>query len=95
MPPDGLVQLLTRARDQAKAILAAAEQAGQPQTNESSGLYLGLVTMLKRLSQRSATAPLGEFGPELTQLAGLCQGKLEPLKPLLEEAVKTCRVARR
>jgi hypothetical protein len=89
-----LAELLTRARDQAKAILAAAEHAGHPQTNESSDLYLGLVTILKRLSQRGAAAPLGEFAPDLMQLAGLCQGRLEPLKPLLEEAVKACRGSR-
>lgn len=91
---DVLAQLLTRARDEAKAILAAAEHAGDPRTNESSDLYLGLVTILKRLSQRGAAAPPGEFAPELMQLAGLCQGRLEPLRPLLEEAVRTCRGSR-
>lgn len=47
-----LLQVIQQARDQAKAILQAAE---------------------------------------LEQLAPLCAGKLEPLKPLLDEAVKIAR----
>jgi hypothetical protein len=83
-----LAQLVKQARDQAKSILATLEQTGHPQTNESSGVYLTLVTLQKRLSERAPTAPLREFVAELTQLAAMCRGKLEPLKPLLDKAVQ-------
>jgi hypothetical protein len=85
-----LADVLQRARDQAKAILGALEQTGHPQTNESSGLYLALVTIHKRAAAQGS-ARLDEIGAELAQLAALCTGKLAPLKPLLEEAVAIAR----
>ncbi|MGH7548016.1 MAG: hypothetical protein ACREMM_07570 [Gemmatimonadales bacterium] len=45
MTMPALFHAIQRARDQAKAILDTLEQAGHPQTSESSGLYLGLVTL--------------------------------------------------
>jgi hypothetical protein len=86
-----LADVLRKARDQAKAILGALEQTGHPQTNESSGVYLALVTLHKRLAAQGAAPRVDEFAAELQQLAALCQGKLEPLKPLLEEAVGIAR----
>lgn len=86
-----LLQLIQQARDQAKGILRALEQAGHPQTNESSSLYLGLVTMQKRVSALRGGAPLGVFAPELDQLATMCTGKLEPLQVLIAQAAKVAR----
>ncbi len=45
-PREELLRILTAARDQAKTILATLEQQGHPQTNESNGVYFGLVTIL-------------------------------------------------
>ena len=91
MTSQALSQVLQKARDEAKAILKALEKAGHPQTNESSSLYLGVVTIQKRLAAKGTAAPVGEFAAELEQLAELCTGKLAPLKPLLEEAVGIAR----
>ena len=85
-----LPEILQQARTEAKEILTALEGAGHPQTNESSSLYLGLVTVQKRLS---ALGPgrAGEIAADLDQLVGLCVGKLERLKPILGEAVRLAR----
>lgn len=85
-----LAQVIQQARDEAKTILSALEQAGHPQTEESSAVYLGLVTLQKRLA---ATGPSGAgvLAPEMEQLAALCDRKLERLKPLLEEAARLAR----
>lgn len=89
IPP--LSPLIQQARQEAKAILNALEQTGHPQTSESNGLYLALVTLQKRLTAHGTAAGLGEFAAELEQLAGLCTGKLAPLKPRLEEAARLAR----
>jgi len=91
MTIQALLQVIQKARDEAKAILGALEQTGHPQTNESSGLYLALVTVQKRLAGRRPGSPLGEFATELEQLSALCTGKLEPVKPLLDEALRIAR----
>ncbi len=84
-----LVAIVGKARDQAKEILTLLESQGHPQTNQSSSLYLALVVMQKRLQTVASEAPsLGQLVPELQQLAGLCDGALAPIKPLLEEAVR-------
>jgi hypothetical protein len=91
MTSEGLTQVLQRARDQAKTILTTLEQTGHPQTNESSGLYLALVSLQKRLAAPGAAARAHEFATELQELTALCKGKLEPLKSLLEQAVRITR----
>jgi hypothetical protein len=85
-----LAQLIQQARDEAKTILNALEQVGHPQTEESSAVYLGLVTVQKRLA---ATGPsrASALAPEIEQLAVLCARKLERLKPLLEDAARLAR----
>jgi hypothetical protein len=88
-----LSQVIQKARDQAKQLLSALERTGHPQTNESSGLYLALVTMQKRLAQGAAVRP-AELAAELEQLAGMCKGKLEPLKALFDEALRISRGTR-
>jgi hypothetical protein len=85
-----LLKIIQQARDEAKAILTGLETAGHPQTSESSSLYLALVTLQKRLAQGGA-AGVGDFRGELEQLKALCVGKLEPLKPRLEEALRITR----
>ncbi len=88
MTADALAQVIQQARGKARAILDELERAGLPQTNESSGLYLGLVTIQKRLAGRGTAGAVTEVVAELQQLAGLCTGKLEQVKPLLDEALR-------
>jgi hypothetical protein len=88
MPTESLAELIQQARKAARAILDELERAGIPPTNESSALYLGLVTIQKRLTKPDALPALGELASELQQLAGLCTGKLEPVKTMLDEAVR-------
>jgi hypothetical protein len=47
--------------------------------------------MQKRAAALHPGAPLGDFAPELEQLATMCTGKLEPLKPVVDQAVKVAR----
>ena len=90
MTAQTLQEVIQQARGDAKTILTALEGAGHPQTNESSSLYLGLVTVQKRLGALGH-GRAGEVAADLEQLAALCVGKLERLKPLLEEAVRLAR----
>jgi hypothetical protein len=85
-----LAQVLQQARDEAKTILSALEQAGHPQTEESSAVYLGLVTLQKRIAAMGASGA-SVLAPEIEQLAALCARKLERLKPLLEQAARLAR----
>ncbi len=90
MATQTLAQVIQQARDEAKTILSALEQVGHPQTEESSAVYLGLVTLQKRLAatgQSGASA----LATEMDQLAALCNRKLERLKPLLAEAARLAR----
>jgi hypothetical protein len=84
-----LSEAIQKARDQAKGLLTALEQAGHPQTEESSSLYLALVTIQKQVKDQGGR--FGEVARELEQLAGLCKGKLESLKVLLDDAVRLAR----
>ena len=86
-----LLDAVQKARDQTREILRALERTGHPQSSESSGVYLALVMLQKRLATLHAGAPLGEFVAELGQLAGMCTGKLAPVKPLLDDAEKIAR----
>jgi hypothetical protein len=85
-----LAQVIQQARDEAKTILSALERAGHPQTEESSAVYLGLVTLQKRLGATGPSAASG-LAPGIEQLAALCTRKLERLKPLLEQAARLTR----
>jgi len=86
-----LPDIVKQARDEAKATLTALEQAGHPQTNQSSSVYLGLVAVQKRLAALGASPRMGDVAADLEQLVGLCVGKLERLKPMLDEAVRIAR----
>lgn len=90
MTDQTLLEIIQQARNQAKETLTALEGAGHPQTQESNSLYLGLVTVQKRLAAMGA-GRAGEVAADLEQLAGLCVGKLERVKPLLEQAVRLAR----
>lgn len=76
-----LARVLGKARDQAKSL-----------TSHSSSLYLALVSIRKRLlTEDPAPPPVSQFVPELEGLVALCGGKLAPIKPLLEEALRIAR----
>ncbi|HEX4601598.1 MAG TPA: hypothetical protein VH116_09440 [Gemmatimonadales bacterium] len=85
-----LSEAIQKVREQAKSILTALEQTGHPQTEESSSLYLALVTIQKQVKDQGV-ARFGEVAKELEQLGGMCKGKLEALKPLLDDAVRLAR----
>ena len=86
-----LIIAIARARDQAKQLLTLLESQGHPQTNQSSSLYLALVSLQKRLRVEDAAAPLARLAPELEQLVTLCVGKLATIKPLVEDALRITR----
>jgi hypothetical protein len=88
-PREDLVRAVTAARDQAKKFLTALEQQGQPETSQSSALYLALVSLRKRLMKEAP--PPAAVVTELEQLLTLCEGKLARIKPDLEDAVKIAR----
>jgi hypothetical protein len=85
-----LSEAIQKAREHAKAILTTLEQSGHPQTEESSSLYLGLVTIQKQVKDLGV-GRFGDVAKELEQLAALCKGKLESLKPLMDDAVRLAR----
>ncbi len=92
LPHQDLVRVIHKARDQAKDLLTRLENQGHPQTNQSSSLYLALVSIQKRLLTVDTTPlPVSQFVPELEQLVALCDGKLATIKPLLEEARRIAR----
>lgn len=86
-----MVLAIGKARDLAKELLTQLETQGHPQTNQSSALYLALVSMQKRLLKVDPPPPVSGFVPELEQLVTLCGGKLAAIKPLLEEALQRTR----
>lgn len=94
LPHQDLVLAINKARDQAKELLTLLESQGHPQTNESSSLYLALVSVQKQLQTVGPTPPpVSRFVPELQQLVAACGGKLASIKPLLEEALRIARSA--
>jgi hypothetical protein len=88
---DGLGSAIQRARDKAKEILSALERAGHPQTSGSSSLYLSIVAIQKRVPLSAGAVRDATLSTDLEQLARLCDGKLAPVKPLLEEAARSAR----
>src|SRR2546430_6801979 len=64
-PREELIRAVSQAKDQAKTILAALEQQGHPQTNESNGVYFGLVTILKQLRTLEPNVDLAGLAREL------------------------------
>ena len=91
IPRQELVAVIGKAKDEAKSILTTLEQQGHPQTGESSGLYLALVSIHKRLSSPDASPTLTPFVGQLAELARMCAGKLAPIQPLLAEALRIAR----
>ncbi|HXQ27941.1 MAG TPA: hypothetical protein VN848_01630 [Gemmatimonadales bacterium] len=90
----GLGGAIQRARDKAKEILSALERAGHPQTGGSSSLYLSIVAIQKRIRVSTGVPRDQTVIADLEQLAKLCEGKLAPVKPLLEEAARSARQIR-
>src|SRR5207302_11255056 len=90
-PREELIRAVSQAKDQAKTIPAALEQQGHPQTNESNGVYFGLVTILKQLRILEPNAHLAGLARELQPLAGLCIGQLVQPEAQLREAARVAR----
>jgi hypothetical protein len=87
-----LAAAVRKARDQAKLVLNQLETQGHPDTTRSSSLYLALVTVQKRLQASDPPPPpIASFVPELEQLARDCGGKLAPIKPLIDNALRLAR----
>ena len=87
-----LALAVLKARDEAKTVLRLLESQGHPETGQSNALYLALVMLQKRLqSVDPPPPPVVQFISELEQLASECQGKLTPVKPLIEAAVHLAR----
>ncbi len=80
------------ARDQAKELLSQLERQGHGRTGKSSAVYLALAMIHKRLlAIDPAPPPVAHFVPDLEQLVRGCEGKLSPVKPLLEAAIRVAR----
>ena len=94
MTAEALVRVIQQARNEAKEILTGLERIGHPETSRSNSLYLSLVMLQKRVVAKGAGASLAEFVTELDQFAGLCDGKLAPLKARLAEAARIARGGR-
>ena len=88
-PRDDLVRAISVARDQARELLNLLEGQGHPQTAKSSALYLALVSLLKRLSKENPAPAV--IAVELEQLTQLCEGKLAPIKALVDDARRIAR----
>jgi hypothetical protein len=83
------------ARDQAKHLLSQLERQGHGQTGKSSAVYLALVAIHKRLlTLDPPPPPVGHFVPDLEQLIRWCEGRLSPVKPLLEAALRVAHEPR-
>jgi len=89
-----VIGAIQRARDKAKEILSALERAGHPQTGGSSSLYLSIVAIQKRIPVSTGGLRDQTVIGDLEHLAKLCEGKLAPVRPLLEEAVRSARQGR-
>jgi hypothetical protein len=83
-----LVAVLERAREQVRALVDAMERSGHAEIGPSSGVYLGLVALRKRVS---VELPATNIAPELEQLVRQCEGELEPVRPALEQALRLAR----
>jgi hypothetical protein len=83
-----LVAVLERAREEVRALVDALERQGHREIGQSSGLYLGLVALRKRVS---VELPATNIAPELEQLVRQCDGELAAVKPTLEQALRLAR----
>ena len=92
VPHQNVAAAVRKARDQAKTILDSLDTQGHPETARSSGLYLTLVMLQKRLLATDPPPPaVSTFVPDLEQLVSQCEGKLAPVKGLLQDAVRLAR----
>jgi hypothetical protein len=79
-----LLAAIVKARDHAKELLRLLETQRHPETARSSSLYLALVSIQKQLKDRP---PSPQIVAELKQLVTMCEGRLAPIKPLVEQAL--------
>ncbi len=83
-----LVAVLERAREQVRALVDSQERQGHAEIGQSSGLYLGLVALRKRVS---VELPATNVASELELLVRQCDGELAAVKPTLEQALRLAR----
>jgi len=95
IPRQDMVLVISKARDLAKELLTQLETQGHPQTNQSSALYLALVGIQKRLlAVDPPPPPIAQSVSDLEELVRQCDGKLAPVKALIEEALRIARTTR-
>lgn len=82
------------AKQLAKSLLLDSEKDGTAPTGRSSALYLSLMVMHKQLLvAEPPPPPVAQLVAELEQLARACRGRMDPVKPLIEAAVRVAREA--
>ncbi|HZI21460.1 MAG TPA: hypothetical protein VFD76_03055 [Gemmatimonadales bacterium] len=80
------------AKQLAKSLLLDSERDGTAPTGRSSALYLSLMVMHKQLLvAEPPPPPVSQFAADLEQLARACKGRMDPVKPLIEAAVRVAR----
>ena len=80
------------AKELAKSLLLDVERDGTVPTGRSSAFYLSLMVMHKQLLVVDPPPPpISEFVADLEQLAGSCRGRLDPVRPLIEAALRLAR----
>ena len=89
---DNLAVAIGAAKELAKSLLLDVERDGSVPTGRSSAVYLSLVVMQKQLlTVDPPPPPLSQFVADLDQLSRACRGRLDPLKPLVEAALRVAR----
>jgi hypothetical protein len=78
---------VSEAAKQAMAIVDALAAQGDPQATQATTVFQQLVGLEGELFAIPETRALEAFVPELEELAGRCDGKFAPIKPLIEEAL--------
>lgn len=79
---------VSEAAEQARTIVDALAVQGHPQTTQATTVFQRLVGLEGQLYEVPDPRALNTFVPELEELVGLCDGKLAPIMPLIEEALR-------
>ncbi len=92
LPHQNLAVAIAAAKQMAKSLLLDIERDGTAPTGRSSALYLSLMVMHKQLLvTEPPPPPVSQFAADLEQLARACHGRMDPVKPLIEEALRIAR----
>jgi hypothetical protein len=84
------------AAGETRAILTALEQAGTPrtgQTGQATFLFLALTSLENRLLDVDRQPSMDAVVLELERLAQECAGRLAPIAPFIENALRIARRA--